>query len=44
MIEWTFVQNDRLNPGTTGYTYIKFVGQNSFTYHVMSFVKYLRYL
>lgn len=44
MIEWTIVQNDQLNPGTTDFSYVKFVGQDSFKYHVISFVKYLTLL
>lgn len=44
MVEWTLVENDRLNPGIIHHTYIKFVGQDSFTYHVISFVKYLTLL
>lgn len=44
MIEWTIVQNDQLNPGTTDFSYMKFVGQDLFKYHVISFVKYLTFL
>lgn len=44
MIEWTIIQNDQLNPGTTDFSYVKFLGQDSFKYHVISFVKYLTLL
>lgn len=44
MIEWPLVQNDRLIPGTIDYTYVKFVGHDLFTYHVISFDKNLTLL
>lgn len=47
MIEWTIiVQNDQLNPSSTDFSYVRFVGQDSiwFKYHVISFVKYLTLL